>query len=186
MRNALRAARCGLCAPFRRVRLVLLLWCSRLVPLLFLAGLPAWVHLRAGTARHPDAALLLDTASRPEGFAAEWQRALFADLVPSPPFGLAVAGVVAWLLVTVLAGGLTVRLLGQREPLAGACLRLAGRFLRLGLVMAVLLLAVHLAIAGPLGASQASLEHAAYTQDAAIRDRTLRGALLLLAAWTLW
>jgi hypothetical protein len=185
--RTLQAIAAGLRAPWTRLRLVLALWGVRLVPVLLAFGLP--VHERAldASARHPDSGLLLDAPADASGFAYAWTSDFFRDGFPDAPERVFWIVVVAWVLGTVLAGGIVAKLVDgdARRPLLQECGRYAGPFLRLGLVA----LAVFYVLDAGFNAflreahEEQALHH--HTQDFSVSKQWVRGLPFLVMVYLL-
>ena len=177
----------GLKAPVARWRLVLLLWLARLVPAVLFFSVPVFAAIDRRVGGSPDGARLLDAGADTTGFSS----AVVADLVRTD-LAATVDNVFwlvcfTWVVVTLLAGGITARLIHGREAsglFLAECGRYAGRFLRLGLVAAACLYAVDVLVNGVLHEVHARGAKLHHTQHFALEKTFVRGALFL-AFWQL-
>ncbi|MFI5402338.1 MAG: hypothetical protein ACHQ1G_05325, partial [Planctomycetota bacterium] len=178
MRDVGAALTAGLFAPVRRVRLALVLWLGRLVPIVLFFSLPVYGAARDDLAKNPDARALLDAPKDTSGFAFAWTNDFFATKFDAPEriFWLCLF---AWVLVeAVLAGGFVASFVQRPAgPLLPACGKYACRFFRLALVAAVLVYVADAAINSVLAEAHASAARREFTQDFAVTRAGWRSIL---------
>jgi hypothetical protein len=166
----------GVFAPLRRPKLVLALWLARLLPVVLFFTLPLHSAAKQEIGKNPQARLLLDAPKDSTGFAWAWTSEFVARFDPGERvFWVTLA---AWFLVTGLSGGLVASfVLKPERPLVEACGRYACRFLRLGLLAAVLLHLADSAINGILLERHVAAGRAEFTQQFATSRALWRGSL---------
>ena len=149
MREVWRAIVAAVLAPWTHMRLSLLVWLALLLPVLLGFSLPLYGAAEGATALNPDATRLLHTPGDKDpfvyAFVGDFMRNDFAD-TGDRLFWILVC---AWVLMTVLSGGVVARLVGSesgRRPILLECGRLAGRFLRLALLSAFVLYMADVAV----------------------------------------
>ncbi|MCZ6573819.1 MAG: hypothetical protein O7C98_11715 [Planctomycetota bacterium] len=149
MREVGRAIVAAVLAPWTHLRLSLLVWLALLLPVLIGFSLPLYDAAEGATAHNPDATRLLHKPGDKDpfvyAFVGDFVRNDFTDTGDR----LFWIPVTAWVLMTVLSGGVVARLVGSesgKRPLLLECGRLAGRFLRLALVAAFVLYMADLAV----------------------------------------
>jgi hypothetical protein len=170
----------GLWAPLRRWRLVLVLWLARLLPILIFFGLPIFSQLHEQVAQHPDANQLLEPAGDTSGFTFQWLSDTVRNDVSGASDRVFWLILASWLLVTLVAGGITARLIHGRDgSFLEACGRYAGRFVRLGLLAAVGFYALDFVVNALLAEAHAKAEYLHHTQEYARGKAIVRGALFL-------
>lgn len=170
----------GLWAPLRRWRLVLVLWLARLLPILLFFGLPVFAQLDARVSRHPDSGLLLDPAGDTTGFTFAWLSDTVRHDVADASEKVFWLIAVGWLLVTLLAGGITARLIhGRQGGFLETCGRYAGRFVRLALVAAVGFYALDFVVNALLAEAHTKTQYLYHAQDYGRGKAIVRGALFL-------
>lgn len=180
MRDVGAALAAGLWAPLRRWRLVLVLWLARLLPILIFFGLPIFAQLDARISHHPDSGRLLDPAADTTGFTFAWLSDTVRDGAAGAPDKVFWLVLVGWLLVTLLAGGITARLIhGRQGGFLETCGRYAGRFVRLAVVAAVGFYALDFVVNALLAEAHAKTKYLYFTQDYARGKTIIRGALFL-------
>jgi hypothetical protein len=180
MRGVGSAIAAGFRAPLRRLPLVLALWSARLLPILFGVALPLHAAALERSAAHPDAGLLLDGSGDRTGFVQAWTSDLFRDGFGGVEGRIAGVALVAWLLVTFFAGGVTARLLGGEGlygSFLGKCGRYAGRLFRLGLLLLLLVYTADAAVNVCLLDAHQKARLSQHTEDLRLRQEWLRGAL---------
>ncbi len=192
----------GLRAPLVRWRLVLVLWLSRLLPIVVVLGLPLYQSIGQSVGRHPDAGHLLEPEADSTGFFFAWTSDFFRDTMPDVPDRLFWLVVVAWFAVVFFAGGIVGRLvrLSEAAPVSDAeylpehendpgfmmdCGRYFGRFLRLAVLLVVLAHVIDYGLNGILAESQAKRAMVHHTQDFVIQKTLARGLLSLVGVWLL-
>ncbi len=172
-------------APGARWRLALALWLARLLPILLFVGLPAFGRIAEASAHHPDAGRLLDAPSDASGFSYAWGGDVVRGPMSDLPETVSMVVILAWIVVTLLAGGITARLLDPGTRLPDGCARFGGRFLRLGLLVLVALYIADVAINTLLADRQSGAARAHHTQDYDLARTWTRGLLTLAVVWIL-
>lgn len=167
----------GLWAPVRRLRLALVLWLVRLLPILLFFSLPVFDAAHEEIGNNPQGRALLNAPEDASGFSWAWTEDFFRTGFDAPDriFWLCLG---TWLLVAVLSGGLIAAFVRQpEEPLLVACGRYAGRFVRLAFIAAVLVYLVDAGVNGVLAAAHTSASRAEFTQEFFTARAVWRGIL---------
>ncbi|MHC4930874.1 MAG: hypothetical protein ACYTGV_01610 [Planctomycetota bacterium] len=187
MTTVILAVMTGLRAPWRRWRLVLVLWLARLLPIGLAFGLPLFLEIKARSAHHPDARLLLDPARDATGFAWSWSADFFRQGFVGASDTLFWIALFAWLLVTSLTGGILVRLVrgAGSGPFLAECGRYGGRFLRLALIAAFVFYCADVACNALLAEFHTEAGRLHQTQDFELEKSWIRGTLFLAIAYLL-
>lgn len=184
MKRIVTALLLALGAPLSQMRLALVLWLARLLPILLVFGLPLFEQMAARSAHHPDARLLIEPAADSSGFAYAWTSDFFRDAVPGLSDSVFWLLVFVWLLTTVLAGGITARLVHGAgglvpSPFSLECGRFAGRFVRLALLAAFLFYCADFACNSLLASHHEEAAAMHHTQDYELEKGWVRGVLFL-------
>ncbi|MHC4341622.1 MAG: hypothetical protein ACYSX0_15605 [Planctomycetota bacterium] len=187
MTAVIQAIMTGLRAPWRRWRLVLVLWLARLLPIGLAFGLPLYLEVKARSAHHPDAELLLDPARDASGFAWSWSADFFREGFTGAADTLFWLVLFAWLLVTSLMGGILARLVrgAGSGPFLAECGRYGGRFLRLAFLAAFVFYCADFACNSLLAEFHTEGGRLHQTQDFELEKTWIRGTLFLAIAYLL-
>lgn len=167
----------GIRAPVARWKLVCILWIGRLLPVLLVFGLPLYAKALVSSAHHPDAGRLIGGGGE---FTHTWTQDLLRNDLTGLPETLFWLILFAWLLTTVLAGGIVARLIhGGAGPglFLAECGRYAGRFLRLACLVAVSFYALDVLCNTLLAQAHQEARRLHMTQRYGVEKEVVRGLL---------